>query len=161
MNVIASPARSAPSAESPSLNAQDLEHYLLSAFPQVQTRDHCGYRFFFAGANHQLPFASLADSDNPYDQVSDLNRPEVFRVNFALAPATFEALFPAESWNGGEIDYQVLNQFLPHPHYARQHFACILNPGGQNGDRLKTYLAEAHTLAVSRLPAQADPVQPI
>lgn len=161
MNVIASPARSAPSAESPSLKAQDLEHYLLSAFPQVQTRDHCGYRFFFAGADHHLPFASLADSDNPYDQVSDLNRPEVFRVNFALAPSIFESLFPPGSWDISAINYQVLNQFLPHPHYARQHFACILNPGGRNGDLLKGYLAEAHTLAVSRLPAQARLVQPI
>ena len=147
----------APPAIPPdAMTADDLERHLLGSFPEVQTRDHCGYRFFFAGPGHHLPFASLAASDNPYDEVSDLGRPGVFRVNFALAPTTFEALFPAGSGDIGGIDYTVLDQFLPHPHYARQHFACILNPGGQNGDLLKAYLAEAHALAGRRLAAK-DP----
>ena len=152
----AAAALAPPAIPPDAMKADDLERYLLSSFPLVQTRDHCGYRFFFAGTDHHLPFASLADSDNPYDEVSHLDRPEIFRVNFALAPATFEALFPAGSWDIGGIDYKVLNQFLPHPHYARQHFACILNPSGQHSDLLKAYLAEAHTLAERRLAAK-DP----
>jgi hypothetical protein len=49
------------------------------------------------------------------------------------------------------IDYSLLNVFLPHPHYARQHFVCIPNPIGDNLEKTKRLIVEAHSIAESRL----------
>lgn len=49
------------------------------------------------------------------------------------------------------IDYTALNILLPHPDYAKQHFFCILNPSGDNAERTKQLIIEAHGLAAGRL----------
>ncbi len=78
-----------------------------------------------------VPYVSIAIADNEHDNISELSREGVFRINIGVSKETFGNLFPdgAVEW-----DYAVLNQFLPHPHYAAQHYVCILNPEGARAD---------------------------
>ena len=45
----------------------------------------------------------------------------------------------------------LLDVFLPHPEYSKQHFVCILNPSQDNVELTKKLIIEAHSTAASRL----------
>lgn len=47
----------------------------------VQREENIGYSFFLVGDDHRLPFVTIANSDYDYDNVSNLNRDGVFRIN--------------------------------------------------------------------------------
>jgi hypothetical protein len=129
------------------MTQQQIEDFIL-AMSGVQSSTAFGYRFFFYADNHKLPFATLADSDNEYDNRSNLNRDGVFRVNAGVSAETFRQLF--EIGHQSEPDYTVLNRFLPHPDYAAYHFICILCPTGENALQLQRYLEEAYAIARAR-----------
>jgi predicted DNA-binding protein (MmcQ/YjbR family) len=130
------------------MNQAEVEAFV-TKLDNVQQEENFGYTFYFVGDDHRLPFVTIADSDNEYDSVSNLNREGVYRINIGVSKATFESLFadpiPAD------IDYSALDVFLPHPHYAKQHFVCILNPSQKNAEITKQLIVEAHSLAASRL----------
>jgi hypothetical protein len=95
--------------------------------------------------NRKFPFATLVTSD-AVDQMSDLNRPGVYRLNFGVSRATFRSLFPEDA----DQDYTALDTLLPHPVYAAQSWVSVLNPGEATFARLKPFLAEAYERAVRR-----------
>jgi hypothetical protein len=129
------------------MNQQAVESFV-AGLENVQREDNFGYAFFFVGEDHRLPFVSISDSDNEYDRVSNLDREGVFRLNIGVSKTSFDSLFPDSG--AGEIDYTVLDVFLPHPEYARQHFICILNPDAK-AEATRQYILEAHSLAAARL----------
>lgn len=61
-------------------------------FDNVERTENFGYAFFFVGGDHRLPFMTVADSDNEYDNVSGLSREGVFRVNIGMSRETFASL---------------------------------------------------------------------
>jgi hypothetical protein len=126
----------------------------VTGMENVQREDNYGYVFFFVGDDHRLSFVTIANSDSEWDHVSDLNRDGVFRVNIGISKATFQDLI-AKS-DGKQVDYSVLNTFLPHPEYAQQNFVCILNPSGENVKTTKELIAEAHSIAAKRLQRKAQ-----
>ena len=130
------------------MNQAEVEAFV-AALDDVQREENFGYAFFFVGEDHLVPFVSIADSDNDYDSVSNLNHEGVFRINIGVSRASFDALFANAS--SDKIDYSALNIFLPHPEYAKQHFICILNPSGENVEITKKFMIEAHDLAAARL----------
>src|SRR5688572_12218730 len=109
------------------MNQSEVEAFIES-MDNVQREENYGYSFFFVGEDHRLPFVTIANTDNDYDNISNLSREGVFRINIGVSKKTFDSLFDDTS----NIDYTVLNVFLPHPEYAKQHFICILNPSGAN-----------------------------
>ncbi len=121
----------------------------LATLEDVQHEENYGYLFFFVGDDHRLPFATIAMADDAFDNVSDLNREGVFRLNIGVGKETFESLL--EGVSPEDLDYTMLNVFLPHPHYAKQRFVCILNPSGDNVEITKRLLVEAHSIAAARL----------
>jgi hypothetical protein len=129
------------------MNQVDFEAFTME-LPNVQRVDNFGYSFFFVGNDDRLPFVTIADSDNDFDDVSNLDREDVFRLNIGVSKETFNNLIPCPS--DGDIDYSILNVFLPHPHYARQHFVCILNPIDDNVEITKRLIVEAHSIAEDR-----------
>ena len=131
----------------------DFEAYVME-LPNVQREENFGYSFFFVGDDRRLPFVTIAASDNEYDNVSNLNREGVFRINIGVSKETFDLLV-ADPLDG-DIDYSALNVFLPHPHYSRQHFVCILNPAGDNAEKTKQLIAEAHSIAEQRLERKGE-----
>lgn len=130
------------------MNQSDVEEFV-ETLGNVQREENFGYIFFFVGDDHRLPFVTVGHSDNEFDTVSNLNRDGVFRVNIGVSEETFDSLL-ADS-NTENVDYSVLNVFLPHPHYAKQHFVCILNPSQENADVTKQLIVEAHFIAAARL----------
>lgn len=132
------------------MNQQEIEA-LVTGLENVQQSEAYGYLFFFYSDDHMTPFLTIANSDNDYDSVSNLNREGVFRINLGVRPETFAEMF-AESGDDDSscTDYTQLNTFLPHPDYAKQHFVCILNPAGENESRIRTLIQEAWELARRR-----------
>jgi len=131
-------------------NPQEIRQFILRKFTDVEMEENFGYTFFFVGSDHRLPFATMADSDNDFDRVSNLDRPDVYRVNLGVEASTFDSMFGSGCSDPSGIDFSVLNEFLPHPDYAKQHFICILNPAGEKLECLKALLAEAHAIGARR-----------
>jgi hypothetical protein len=121
----------------------------VAGMENVQREENFGYLFFFVGHDHRLPFVTIANSDFDYDNVSNLNRDGVFRINIGISKETFNNLIGKS--NAERVDYSALNVFLPHPEYAKQHFVCILNPSGENVETTKELIAEAYSIAAKRL----------
>lgn len=121
----------------------------VAGLENVQRSENFGYSFFFAGDDHRLPFVTIANSDQEFDNVSNLARNGVFRINIGVGKDTFESLIAGP--DSGPVDYSALNVFLPHPDYSRQHFVCILNPSGENAGKTKELIVEAHSIASARL----------
>ncbi len=130
------------------MNPSEVEQFVAN-LDNVQHEENFGYAFFFVGDDHLVPFVSIADSDNAYDSVSNLNREGVFRINIGVSRATFNTLLADSS--AENVDYSALNVFLPHPEYAKQNFVCILNPSGENVEITKKLTVEAHDIAAARL----------
>jgi hypothetical protein len=130
------------------MNQAEVQHFI-TQLEHVQHESNYGYQFYFVGDDHMRPFVTLADSDNDYDSVSNLSREGVFRVNIGVSRQTFESLFAGSA--DAAVDYTALNVFLPHPEYARQHFICILNPAGENANRIQQFITEAHQIATTRM----------
>lgn len=105
--------------------------------------------------DHRFPFVTLVTGDR-HDQVSDLNRPGVFRLNIGVSRETFRSLFAAPASEADDrrtetdYDFAALDQLLPHPVYAPQYWLCVLNPGPSTLDTVKTLLTEAYETAVQR-----------
>lgn len=128
------------------MNQAEVESFV-EQLDNVQREENFGYIFFFVGDDHMLAFVTIGHSDNEFDKVSNLDREGVFRVNIGVSRETFQSLLG----DAENIDYAVLNVFLPHPHYAKQNFICILNPAEENAEVTKKLIVEAHAIAVARL----------
>ena len=124
--------------------------YITQTFPGVETSSNFGYTFFFYGADHMLPFATLIASDNEYDRISNLDRPGVYRLNIGVSRETFQSLFGAEKVDVSRYDFTALDVIMPHPEYAPQHFICVLSPSDATFERIRALLAEAYEIAVRR-----------
>jgi hypothetical protein len=126
----------------------------VAGLENVQREENYGYVFFFVGDDHLLSFVTIANADNDWDNVSNLNRDGVFRINIGISRETFDRLIRKSAGNE-PVDYSVLNTFLPHPEYAKQNFICILNPSGENVQKTKELIMEAHAMAAKRFERKA------
>lgn len=142
----------------PGLGGKEMTQAEVEAYVQglenVQRAQAFGYTLFFVGDDHRLPFVTIADSDQEFDNVSNLDREGVFRINIGVSKATFESLVGAR--DPEDVDYRELDRFLPHPHYSKQNWVCILSPGPRNTDSVKELIAEAHSIAAARLRRRVD-----
>ncbi len=153
------------------MRADEIISQIVSGFADVETTEHEGNTFFFYGAEHKFPFATLVINDT-YDTVSNLSRPDVCRLNIGVSKPTYRALFPADAQPGAAsddtasaasppsgYDYAALDVLMPHPEYAGHYWVCILNPSTETFEQqLQPLLAEAHRrLAGKRLrPADGE-----
>jgi hypothetical protein len=108
-------------------------------------------------ANRRLPFATIVSRDDPYDCISQLDRPGVFRLNVGVGKDTYRALFgeyqpPADAGSAGDSahDFAALNRLLPHPVYGRMFWLSVLNPSDETFEMLRPLLAKAYERAVRR-----------
>jgi hypothetical protein len=68
----------------------------------------------------RLPFATIVTKDySGFDETSNLDRPDVFRLNIGVGRDTFRALFghPAgeDGTEGTDYDFAALDRLMPHP----------------------------------------------
>src|SRR5262245_47785001 len=108
------------------MDATSIRQYIAQTFAGADVVDASGGSFFFYGAEHKFPFATLTTSDE-YDQASNLSRPGVFRLNIGLSKQTFQSFFgtdPGRSgeteWGGGH-DFTALDRIMPHPVYGKMY----------------------------------------
>lgn len=127
-----------------------MAQYIRETFAGVETSESYGYTFFFYQSERVLPFATLIAADNEYDQISKLDRPGVYRLNIGISRATFQAMFGEGKVEVSAYDFAALNQIMPHPEYAAQHFVCVLSPSGKTWEQVQALLAEAYEIAVHR-----------
>jgi len=102
-----------------------------------------------------LPFATIVTKDyGDFDNTSKLNRPDVFRLNIGVSRDTFRALFgyaPGEDSAAGAVyDFAALDRLMPHPVYASQSWACVLNPSPETFEAVKPLLADACSRAATQ-----------
>ncbi len=104
---------------------------------------------------HRMPFATIVTKDyGDFDNASQLNRPNVFRLNIGVGRDTFRALFGAAPGEQGDqsptYDYAALDELMPHPVYAPQSFVCVLNPSAETFEAVKLLLADAYGRVATR-----------
>ena len=103
----------------------------------------------------RMPFATIVTKDyGDFDNASNLNRLDVFRLNIGVSRDTFRALFgyaPGEdSTESVDYDFAALDRLMPHPVYAPQLFVCVLNPSLETFEVVKPLLAEAYSIVATR-----------
>lgn len=108
----------------------------------------------------RMPFATIVTKDyGEFDNASNLDRPDVYRLNINVSRETFSSLFPDEATH----DFTALDVLMPHPVYGRNHWVCVLNPGGATFERVKPLIAEAYEIAVRRTrrrPSNPEQIRP-
>ena len=126
--------------------------HVLTTFPDTKFITIEGASFFSLDEKHFPNFATIVWNDDN-DQVSNLERPGVFRLNIGVNRATFERLIGSDT----DPDYTLLDRLLPHPVYAKQLWISILNPSAATWREVViSLLAEAHDrLAAQRTRAAA------
>jgi hypothetical protein len=127
------------------MDIDQLSRKILTTCPGAVVLEAAGDLFFVHDPEGDLPderkqpFATLVTGDR-YDDVSDLDRPGVYRLNLGVSRARY-----------GELDLgtdlTALDVFLPHPVYAAQHWICVLDPGPRTVGLLDELIVEAHGLA--------------
>jgi hypothetical protein len=138
------------------MEIQEVKDFIIQIFNNTYCQEHEGDFFFFYGSEVKFPFATIVTKDNDYDNVSNLNRPGVFRLNVGVSKETFKTLFghlESKAGLGGflesGIDFTELNKIMPHPIYGNQYWISILNPGEETfQNNIATYLSEAYEKAV-------------
>jgi hypothetical protein len=120
-----------------------------------------GDTFFFTASQRDIdparrqPFATIVTKDyGGFDNLSQLDRPGIFRLNIGVSRETFQSLFGylpgKQSAESAEYDYAVLDKVMPHPVYAPQSFVCVLNPSPETFETVKPLLAEAYSIVEAR-----------
>jgi hypothetical protein len=120
-----------------------------------------GDTFFFTASQRDIdptrrqPFATIVTKDyGEFDNLSQLDRPDVFRLNIGVNRETFRTLFGylpgKQSAENAEYDYAALDRLMPHPVYAPQSFVCVLNPSPATFETIKPLLAEAWSIVEAR-----------
>ncbi len=136
------------------MEIQGIISFITQKLSNTHCQEHDGSFFFFYGAERKLPFATIVTKDDDYDNVSNLNRPGVFRLNIGVGRETFTALFggiKSKPGFGGfmesGIDFTELNKILPHPVYGNLYWVSVLNPSDETFDHITPYLLEAYNKA--------------
>jgi Family of unknown function (DUF6194) len=148
------------------MDQEDIIQYITDTFAGVEVLrptdgPGAGDTFFFTAFQRDVdptrrqPFATIVTKDyGEFDNASQLDRPEVFRLNIGVSRETFRSLFGylpgKQSAESAEYDYAALDRLMPHPVYAPQSFVCVLNPSPETFETVKPLLAEAWSIVEAR-----------
>jgi hypothetical protein len=113
----------------------------IESLEQVVVDDSTPDTFFFREPDRMIPFATIITRDPPHEQLSDLTRRKLWRLNLGVKKETFQALFPEPD---AKVDEAALDRFFPHPDYAAMHFVCIVEQTFEK--KLKPMLLEARAI---------------
>lgn len=136
--------------------------YIAEAFDEIDSVEHLGDTYFFyepGGATppeRKFPFATLVTGDR-HDTDSNLDRPSIFRLNIGVSKQTFLTLFGAPAAEQSGHDFTALDRLMPHPVYGKMYWICVLNPGPETTEQVKSLLAEAHGIVVAKHADKAKP----
>jgi len=139
-----------------------MRRYIGAEFEGVRVAEASGDSFFLYDPDgdlppeRQMPFATIVTGDH-YDQVSNLDGRDAYRLNIGLTKATYTASFgapPTDRDAGGVLDtgadYAAEDTLMPHPVYASQYWVCVVNPGEATLPIVRKLLAGAHGYAARK-----------
>jgi hypothetical protein len=129
------------------MDATAIRQYIEQTFAGVEVTEAYGCAFFFYGADHMFPFATIATTDEN-DQASNLSRPDVFRVNVGVSKQTFASLFGDADTDSH--DFTAMDRIMPHPVYGNMYWICVLNPSDATFQKVQALLTEAYDTAVRK-----------
>jgi len=139
------------------MDEDSIKRYIVDTFADVDYVESEGNYYFFynpdSPPDYMLPFTTLMTNDFN-DKASDLDRPDIYRLNIGVSRATYQSLFghhpDGTDVTGTVYDFSRLDQLMPHPVYAQQYWLCVLNPGPVIFETVKGLLAQAYQRAVDR-----------
>lgn len=138
-----------------------ISNYLISHFSGLNKVDAWGEKSFFYNPEGLLKrgvyFCTLKEKDGNHDKASELNRDNIFRVNFAVSKQTFLNIFltlPKRPSQGkvidGPYDFRALDTLTPHPVYGWMAWVSILNPSIHSWEKIKELLAESYQITLKK-----------
>ena len=101
----------------------DIHRYILETYPDTIVAAIEGGTFYSCDPANFPNFATVVTSD-AFDDASNLSREGAYRLNIGLSRDTFQKLVGDQE----APDYTALDQLMPHPVYAKQHYVSVLNP---------------------------------
>ena len=127
-------------------------------FKDIEIHNAWGETSFFYNPASRLKrgvyFATLKDKDGENDKASNLNRPDVFRLNFGLPSSIYIEMFgpkPKRPTKGnivdGPWDFAMLNKLMPHPVYGWIGWVCVLTPTEETFKQCIPLIREAYKKA--------------
>jgi hypothetical protein len=137
------------------MDEAEISKYILDSFYGVNVITASGNSFFFFDPENKIPFITIV-TNNEYDDVSDLDRESVYRLNVGISKQSYQKLFRTERPDGTEIahveghDFTALDTLMPHPAYGRMYWVCVLNPSETTFEAIKPLLKEAYEIAVKK-----------
>lgn len=143
------------------MDEASITQYILDTFDDIQIAEADGNYFYYYCPDGKIPertfpFATLVTNDL-YDNVSNLNRPDVFRLNIGVSKETYQALLgalPKPPGSTGVVetghDFTTLDQLMPHPLYGHMGWVCVLNPSAETFVTVQSLLTEAYETTVRR-----------
>jgi len=132
------------------IDEASITSYITDTFENVETTVNMGYTFFFYRDDHMHAFATIASNGNEYEKISNLDRPDVYRLNIGVSRATFQSMFGKGKVDVSAYDFTTLDVIMPHPDYSSQHFLCVLSPSEATFEQVRALLAEAYEVAMKR-----------
>ncbi len=135
------------------MDETSIREHIIASFPDIGVTDVNGDSYFFVDPDKKHPFATLVTSD-AHDQVSDLNRPGIYRLNIGVSKQTFSDLFEHDGKGVVSVghDYAALDRLMPHPVYGKMYWVCVLKPGAETFATVKRLLTEAYESGTLKFP---------
>lgn len=139
---------------------QDIAQFIRNNFDGVYETAAWGETTFFYNPGRLFPrgtyFATIKEKDGDNDKASNLDRPEIWRLNIGIPKPIFLQHFgqpPKRPTKGkvikGSWDFTEINQITPHPVYGWMNWISVLNPTVETFEVCKLFLREAHKKAQS------------
>lgn len=126
----------------------EMTRIIASAFPDAVVARIDSAIFFSLDEGHWPNFATIVWTDEHDEGApSNLARDGVYRVNVGVDRETFQRLV------GGmeNPDYAALDQFIPHPVYAKQRWISVVNPSDATvHDELMPLITAGHDRLAAR-----------
>lgn len=143
----------------------DISDFILSNFSGLKVVDAWGEKSFFYNPNNLLKrgvyFCTLKEKDGANDKASELDRDNIFRVNFGLSKKKFLEIFstlPTRPSKGnaidGPYDFRALDVLTPHPIYGWMTWVSILNPSHPSLEILRALINESYQIACDKYSAK-------
>lgn len=140
------------------MKPDEILKYCLENFPGTVSVSSWGERGIFYNPDGKLKRGiytlTVKEKDGDNDRSSNLDRENIYRVNFGVRKSTFIKMFGSIPQRPGKgcivdmnYDFSSINTLLPHPVYAWMGWVCILNPSETSFKKLKPLIQEAYSYA--------------
>ncbi len=152
------------------MQIDEIKTYILENFPGTTQKSSYGEHSFFYNPGNLLPsgtyFLTIKEHDGPNDKASQLDRENIFRLNFGASKKTFLRMFdevPARPPKGkhieGPYDFTALDTLMPHPVYGWSYWLCVLNPSKDTFEKILPLIQDYYQQAVKRFEKRTQAIR--